>query len=376
MKFTRRQLIRKSAHFAGIGLASNIIPISVFAENLNYGPKEGLARLHWNENYYGPSERAIEAIKTSSFKGAYYPDHLVDYLKSMIADYNGLDNANIAISAGSTQALTILSQVKARQGTILSSGLTYDVHLSLAKNSGARVIRVNDNEDMTIDLQSIESLSRKNVSVVFIVNPNNPSGMIINSELLRESVKRMSENALVVVDEAYNEVTSEPETNSMVDLVRDGYNVAISRTFSKIYGLAGQRVGYMIGQPDVINEIRFNGTGEASLSMAGVSAAIASYEDKDFMNFSRDKINQAKEIVENGLKSNGLSYLPSETNFILVNLGNIDADKFRDEMLKENILIRGKYGDYHNWSRVSMGNLSDVQRYVDAIPKALTNLSV
>tara|TARA_Y100000590_G_scaffold451760_1_gene593718 strand:- start:736 stop:1866 length:1131 start_codon:yes stop_codon:yes gene_type:complete len=376
MKFTRRQLIRQSSHFAGIGLVSNIIPFPVFAENLNYGPKEGLARLHWNENYYGPSERAIEAIKTSSFKGAYYPDHLVDYLKSMIADYNGLDNANIAISAGSTQALTILSQVKARQGTILSSGLTYDVHLSLAKNSGARVIRVNDNEDMTIDLQSIESLSKKNVSVVFIVNPNNPSGMIINSELLRESVKRMSENALVVVDEAYNEVTSEPETNSMVDLVRDGYNVAISRTFSKIYGLAGQRVGYMIGQPDVINEIRFNGTGEASLSMAGVSAAIASYEDKDFMNFSRDKINQAKEIVENGLKSNGLSYLPSETNFILVNLGSIDADKFRDEMLKENILIRGKYGDYHNWSRVSMGNLSDVQRYVDAIPKALTNLSV
>ena len=376
MKFTRRQLIRKSSHFAGIGLVSNIIPFPVFAENLNYGPKEGLARLHWNENYYGPSERAIEAIKTSSFKGAYYPDHLVDYLKSMIADYNGLDNANIAISACSTQALTILSQVKARQGTILSSGLTYDVHLSLAKNSGARVIRVNDNEDMTIDLQSIESLSKKNVSVVFIVNPNNPSGMIINSELLRESVKRMSENALVVVDEAYNEVTSEPETNSMVDLVRDGYNVAISRTFSKIYGLAGQRVGYMIGQPDVINEIRFNGTGEASLSMAGVSAAIASYEDKDFMNFSRDKINQAKEIVENGLKSNGLSYLPSETNFIFVNLGSIDADKFRDEMLKENILIRGKYGDYHNWSRVSMGNLSDVQRYVDAIPKALANLSV
>jgi len=376
MKFTRRQLIRKSAHFAGIGVASNIIPLSVFAQNLNYGPKEGLARLHWNENYYGPSERAIEAIKTSSFKGAYYPDHLVDYLKSMIADFNGLDNSNIAISAGSTQALTILSQVKARQGTILSTGLTYDVHLSLAKNSGARVIRVNDNKDMTIDLQSIESLSRKNVSVVFIVNPNNPSGMIVNSELLRESVKRMSENALIVVDEAYNEVTSEPERNTMVDLVRDGYNVAISRTFSKIYGLAGQRVGYMIGQPDVINEIRFNGTGEASLSMAGVSAAIASYEDKDFMNFSREKINQAKEIVENGLQSNGLSYLPSETNFILVNLGTIDADKFRDEMLKENILIRGKYGDYHNWSRVSMGNLSDVQRYVDAIPKALTNFSV
>jgi len=171
-------------------------------------------------------------------------------------------------------------------------------------------------------------------------------------------------------------VTTDPERNSMIDLVKGGYNVAISRTFSKIYGLAGQRVGYMIGQPDVINEIRFNGTGEASLSMAGVSAAIASYEDKDFMDFSRTKIKEAKDIVENGLKSNGLRYLPSETNFILVDLGNIDADKFRDEMLNQNILIRGKYGDFHNWSRVSMGNLSDVQRYVDALPQVIGNLSV
>ena len=114
----------------------------------------------------------------------------------------------------------------------------------------------------------------------------------------------------------------------------------------------------MIGQPDVINEIRFNGTGEASLSMAGVSAAIASYEDKDFMNFSREKINQAKEIVENGLKSNGLSYLPSETNFILVNLGSIDADKFRDEMLKENILIKSIRRIYHQKPKCSLTRIT------------------
>ena len=375
MNITRRNVIKQSMQITAIGLSAKVIPISSYAQNINYGPADGLARLHWNENYYGPSDRAIEAINTSSFQGAYYPDHLVDYLKSMIADYNGIDNSNIAISAGSTQALTILSQVKARQGAILSTGLTYDVHLSLAKNSGARVISVSDNSDMTIDLNSIESMSRKNVSAVFIVNPNNPSGMILDSEVLRESVKRMSENTLVVVDEAYNEVTSDPEKNSMIDLVKGGYNVAISRTFSKIYGLAGQRVGYMIGQPDVINEIRFNGTGEASLSMAGISAAIASYEDKEFMNFSRTKIKEAKDIVENGLRANGLSYLPSETNFILVDLGNMDADKFRDEMLNQNILIRGKYGDFHNWSRVSMGKLSDVQRYVDALPQVISNLS-
>ena len=131
----------------------------------------------------------------------------------------------------------------------------------------------------------------------------------------------------------------------------------------------------MIGQSDVINGIKSNGAGEASLSMAGISAAIASYEDKDFMNFSRSKISEAKEMVQQGLTSNGLSYKPSETNFIFVNLGQLDANDFRDEMLKQNILIRGKYGEFHNWSRVSMGKLSDVQRYIDALPIALNNLS-
>ena len=375
MFLSRRQIIKNTVQLTGLGITSSIVPMPLFAQNLNYGPKEGLARLHWNENYYGPSERAIEAINTSSFKGAYYPDHLVDFLKSMIAEYNEIDTTNIAISAGSTQALTILSQFSGRKGTILASELTYDTHLNFAKNSGARIIRVKDNQNLSIDLKSIESLSKNNVSAVFIVNPNNPSGMIIEPNILRETIKRISQRTLVVVDEAYNEVSSDPEKNTMIDLVREGYNVAISRTFSKIYGLAGQRVGYMIGQPDVINGIKSNGTGEASLSMAGVSAAIASYQDKDFMNFSRTKINEAKEMVHEGLNSNGLSYIPSETNFIFVNLDQIDANDFRDEMLKQNILIRGKYGEFHNWSRVSMGKLSDVQRYIDALPIALSNLS-
>ncbi len=375
MFLSRRQIIKNTVQLTGLGITSSIVPMPLFAQNLNYGPKEGLARLHWNENYYGPSERAIEAINTSSFKGAYYPDHLVDFLKSMIAEYNEIDTTNIAISAGSTQALTILSQFSGRKGSILASELTYDTHLHFAKNSGARIIRVKDNQDLSIDLKSIESLSKNNVSAVFIVNPNNPSGMMIEPNILRETIKRISQKTLVVVDEAYNEVSSDPEKNTMIDLVRDGYNVAISRTFSKIYGLAGQRVGYMIGQPDVINGIKSNGAGEASLSMAGVSAAIASYQDKDFMNFSRTKINEAKEMVHEGLTSNGLSYIPSETNFIFVNLDQIDANDFRDEMLKQNILIRGKYGEFHNWSRVSMGKLSDVQRYIDALPIALSNLS-
>ena len=376
MKTTRRIFLTRSVQLAGIGLSSNIIPMPLRSQEMVYGPADGFSKLNWNENFYGPSERAMEAIKSSSFKGAYYPDHLTDYLKTMIAEFNELETSNITIGAGSTQALTTLSQVSGRDGPIVSSELTYDIHLQLAKNSGARIIKVKDLDDLSIDLESIKSVSKKNASAVFIVNPNNPSGLILNSDILKKSIKEMSKYALVVVDEAYNEVTSDPEKHSMVDLVKEGYNVAISRTFSKIYGLAGQRIGYMIAQPDIINAIKSNGSGEATLSMAGVSAAIASYEDREFINYSRSKINEAKEMVMEGLTNNGLSYLPSETNFIFVNLGNIDANDFRDEMLKQNILIRGKYGEYHNWSRVSMGQLSDVKRYVDSLPLVLQSLSV
>ena len=102
---------------------------------------------------------------------------------------------------------------------------------------------------------------------------------------------------------------------------------------------------------------------------------IASYNDETFLKFSKSKIIEAREMVYEGITSNGLSALPSETNFIFVNLGDIDADDFRDEMLKRNVLIRGKYGNFNNWSRVSMGNIEDVQRYVNAMPEVLDNLN-
>ena len=108
--------------------------------------------------------------------------------------------------------------------------------------------------------------------------------------------------------------------------------------------------------------------------MGGLAGAIASYNDEAFLKFSKSMILEAKEMVYEGITSNGLTALPSETNFIFVNLGDIDANDFRDEMLKMNILIRGKYGDFNQWSRISMGKLEDIQRYIDAIPIALEQL--
>ena len=374
MAVSRRNFLSNSIRLATAGATAKVIPFSVMAQPMVYGPREGLAQLHWNENYYGPSELAIKAIKESSHKGAYYPDLLVNRLKAMIAERHNLDTQNITISAGSTQALSYLAQVKSRENPIATTQLTWDSHLGYAQNIGGTVIRIDNGDNLEINLKAIESISAKNISSVSIVNPNNPTGLLLDSNELRASIINMSKNTLVIIDEAYNEITNKPDDNSMIDLVREGYNVAVSRTFSKIYGLAGERIGYIIAQPDVIDAIKNNGSGEFSVSLGGLAGAIASYNDEAFLKFSKSMILEAKEMVYEGITSNGLTALPSETNFIFVNLGDIDANDFRDEMLKMNILIRGKYGDFNQWSRISMGKLEDIQRYIDAIPIALEQL--
>ena len=374
MAVSRRNFLSNSIRLATAVATAKVIPFSVMAQPMVYGPREGLAQLHWNENYYGPSELAIKAIKESSHKGAYYPDLLVNRLKAMIAERHDLDTQNITISAGSTQALSYLAQVKSRENPIATTQLTWDSHLGYAQNIGGTVIRIDNGDNLEINLKAIESISAKNISSVSIVNPNNPTGLLLDSNELRASIINMSKNTLVIIDEAYNEITNKPDDNSMIDLVRDGYNVAVSRTFSKIYGLAGVRIGYIIAQPDVVDAIKNNGSGEFSVSMGGLAGAIASYNDEAFLKFSKSMILEAKEMVYEGITSNGLTALPSETNFIFVNLGDIDANDFRDEMLKMNILIRGKYGDFNQWSRISMGKLEDIQRYIDAIPIALEQL--
>jgi len=375
LTLSRRIFLSKSMHLATASVAANLLPVSGIAQEIIYGPQTEIAQLHWNENFYGPSPAAIQAMQESALKGAYYPDPIIKKLIAMIAEHHDLGIKNITVSAGSTQALSYLAQVKSRENPIVTTQLGWDTHLSYAQNIGGVIVRVDNGDNLEINLADIESITNKNISSVSIVNPNNPTGLLINANELRTSVIKMSKKALVIVDEAYNEITDEPEVNSMISLVNEGHNVAISRTFSKIYGLAGERVGYIIAQPDVIESIKKNGGSEFAVSLAGAAGAVASYNDDNFLKYSKSKIIEAREMVNEAVQLNGLTALPSQTNFVFVNLGNIDADDFRDEMLKRKILIRGKYGNFNNWSRVSMGNIEDVQRYVDAIPEVLNNLN-
>jgi histidinol-phosphate aminotransferase len=332
----------------------------------------GIAKLNANENPYGPSPAALKAIMQASSKGAYYAAEPYKVLVDMIAEKNGLSSGQISLSAGSSGVLSYAANAAATKGLILGPDLFWDTTAKAPqKTGGAKIKRIAKTSDLSIDLDAMYAAIGPDVAMVHVTNPNNPTGRLLDPVKLREFCIKASKKALVLVDEAYNEVTDMPEKNSMVSLVREGHNVIVAKTFSKIYGLAGMRVGYMMASEENTASINRFSLGGYAMNQAGLAAAIASYNDEAFLKMSKSKIVEGREMVMDAVKANGLMGLPSATNFVFVDLGKGNAEIFRQKMAEQNVLIRGIYQDYDNWSRVSMGLIPDVQKYVNALPKAL-----
>jgi histidinol-phosphate aminotransferase len=372
--FLRGTFATASAVAAGglISLSGSALAAHHSAPVVRYGPTAGIAKLNANENPYGPSPEAMKAIMQASAKGAYYAAEPYQVLVDMIAQKNGLSKTQVSLSSGSSGVLSYAAIAAAEKGKILGPDLFWDTTAKAPQKMGAPEIkRVAKTTDLSIDLDALYAAIEDDVAMVHVTNPNNPTGSLLDAGKLREFCIKASKKTLVLVDEAYNEVTDMPEKNSMVSLVREGHNVIVAKTFSKIYGLAGMRVGYMLASEENTNNINRFSLGGYAMNQAGLAAAIASYNDEAFLNMSKSKIVEGREMVLDAVKANGLTALPSSTNFVFVDLGRGNAEIFRQKMAEQNVLIRGIYQDYNNWSRVSMGLIPDVQKYVNALPMAL-----
>ena len=376
---SRRFFIGGSIAATTAGASGLIVPAGLATANemkapLFYGPKPGIAKLNANENPYGPSPEAMKAIvQASSQGGAYYAYTAGMRLRDMIAESNSLKPENIAITAGSSLILAFAAMAATSKGVILGPDLFWDTtSKSPMRQGGPEIKRVANTADLDIDLDTLYNAIDDKVAMVHVCNPNNPTGKIVDPAKLKEFCIKASKKTLVLVDEAYNELIEDGPKHSMIPLINQGHNIVVARTFSKIYGLAGMRVGYMMGSQENIKWISNYGLGGYSINQAGLAAAIASYNDTAFMTFSKDKVAEAKEIILGAVKANGLTALPSHTNFLFVNLGKDgDANAFRAAMEQQNVLIRGQYRSYKPWSRVSTGKIKDVKMYADAMPMAL-----
>ena len=349
--FNRREFVQS---IVGGAVALSLCP-TTFAQ---YGPIPGKILLRYNENPYGPSAKGLAAGAEAAKVGAYYPESITTDLQRMIANRHGLSMDNMVLSSGSNEALQAAMVAYGKRGKVVMPELTYNDHVAYAKRMGVEIVRVPMADDLSIDLDALAAAVDDSVSLVYVCNPNNPTGLAIDGDLLRAFCRDVSKKAVVLVDEAYNEVTDDPSYTSVVDLVRDGENVLIMRTFSKIFGMAGYRVGYGMGHPDIADLV--NGHVMAWPNGVGLATAFASYQDEEFIAFSRAKIVEGREMVNATFRKNGIEPLPSQTNFVYADLGR-NADEIVKKMAERNVMIRGSMGGPANYSRVSMGKLEDIE---------------
>jgi histidinol-phosphate aminotransferase len=367
---SRRSLL--GAASAGTALALGSAPAIAAVKSPGkplFGPAPGVAWLTYNENPYGPSPRAIQAMAEAAAKGCYYADDGTERLRSMIAERFALSPNNVVIGNGSTEVLSAAALEWSKHGPIVCPELFFEDPLQVALRHGAQLIRVPLKPDMGIDLEAMAAAAAASkASMVYLCNPNNPTAMLVDAPALRQLSSRLPAGTTLLVDEAYNELTENPRENSVVDLVTAGRNVIVSRTFSKIYGLAGMRIGYILSTLE--NADRINGNiMTIDLGTSALAAAIASLDDPAFTTFSKNRILEGREIILDATRRLGLQTLPTQANFVFVKVP--DADAFKARMADRNIIIRGAYGKWKNWSRVSTGKIEDVHRYAEALPAAL-----
>jgi histidinol-phosphate aminotransferase len=204
--------------------------------------------------------------------------------------------------------------------------------------------------------------------LVYICNPNNPTGTIIEKNKLKEFCNSISKRAVVFSDEAYYDFVTEPDYPSMVELVKEGSNVIVSKTFSKVYGLAGLRIGYLIARPDIA--LRLKKSVMARTNILAIAAAKEALKDDAFYKFSILKATEGKKLIYKTLDDLGLQYIKSHTNFVFFKSGRHINDLIED-MKRENIIIGRPFPPFYDWARISTGKLEEVELFNRALKKVL-----
>jgi histidinol-phosphate aminotransferase len=325
------------------------------------------ARLLANENPFGPSEKAIKAISNSISMGNRYGHADAAYLISLIAEKEGVAPENIMLGPGSTDLLekTAISLCR-KGGNVISADPSYLSLVNTAQAVGASWKAVPLLENQSHDLKGMLSAIDSETRLIYVCNPNNPMGSITDFDQLKTFCKQASKKTPVFVDEAYLEFLDNPEEKSAVNLVAEGHDVIVARTFSKIHGMAGLRIGYMVATPERIKSVTDLVRSTMGLCITSLKGAIASFQDEAFIAKCRSLNKESREFTSENIHALGYQEIPSYTSFMIFPIRN-DAKIFSKSMLDQGVGIRMYAIDDKPWCRVSMGTLDEMQIFVEAL---------
>ena len=246
---------------------------------------------------------------------------------------------------------------------------TYKALLTYAERFGSYINIAPLDKDLRMDLDALDKRIHANTRMVFICNPNNPTGTLLDRDRLTTFCRQASKRTMVFVDEAYFDYIEEENYPSVSTLVKEGHNVIVSRTFSKVYGLAGVRVGFLITRSDIADRLRsrlMSGT-----NIMGLRLAMTSLEDKEFYKFSLQKNREAREMIYSALDEAGLSYKRSHTNFVFLHTGR-NIQSVIEDFREKGVLVGRPFPPLTDWCRISTGKIDEVQSFTSALKQVFT----
>jgi len=331
-------------------------------------PAKVVARIGSNENPYGPPPMARKAINDSIEKGNRYARTELRDLISKIAAKEEVGPEYIMMGNGSGDLLekTALAMFD-KGGNIVSADPTYMSLIRVAESVGATWKPVPCKADWSHDLDAMEKAIDKDTKLVYLCNPNNPVGSVTSTKAMMDFCNRVSEKVPIFIDEAYLELVEGADNKSMVSLLKDKKNIIVARTFSKIMGMAGLRVGYVAAMPATLESIKKVAKGGGNgIACTSVYAASAAMDDMEFQNTTRKLNTEAKTYLYDNLKTMGYKYVPSYTNFVIFPI-NMPGKEFLTKMADKGIIIKAMDIQDKPWCRVSIGTKDEMKLFVNAL---------
>lgn len=334
------------------------------------GLKE-VVKLASNETSIGPSPLAVEAIKRDVENINLYPEGSSRVLREKLAEILKVDQEMIITGNGADDLIDLIAMAFINEGDeVLTSETTFPAYTTATKIMGGKLIEVKL-KDYCFDLEEITRRVTDKTKLIYFCNPNNPTGTIVGIEQVEKMMDGIPDDVIVVFDEAYYDYVEDEQYPESLPYVLEGRNVIILRTFSKIAGIAGVRVGYAIARTELIGYLRRVVNPFTTNRLAQV-AALASLDDKEHYNKVLQVNREGKKYLYGELEKLNLFYLPTETNFIFVDLKN-DSQPFFEQLLQRGVIIRpGKMYGTPTFIRVTIGTQYENERFIQALKEIIT----
>lgn len=329
-----------------------------------------------NENPLGTSPVVAKALADSAGLAYRYAQAGTPNLHSVIADHLGVSEKRIVAGNGSDEIIDLLVRVKARPGVdnVIAFDPCFAMYKLQSKLCGVEFRQTPLNEDFSFPWDDLAALADENTALCFVTSPDNPSGYTCTADELAAFARRLPEQCILVIDEAYIEFVDEPEQHSLLSRLDEFPNVVITRTFSKMYGLAGLRLGYGI-MPEWLADYCLRIKLPFSVNIMAEVAAAAALKDNDFVRATRDAVAKGREYLTRELSALGCRVRPSKANFFLMDLPEsapLDSGELFEKLLERGIIVRpmGSY-DMPRSMRISVGNDSENRAFIDSMKELL-----